>query len=138
MGIIHITGRLKKQPRKPGWAKAQAEYEAWLKSVSSMSSGISATKSIKVVKPDGPKAQMLTGTCDGVYPVHSARYFRDSGTKKVPRPELQYRDDPEMLERELKARERKFNVAPAYNKGADQLVTEEELQNLLSSNKRRS
>lgn len=137
MGIIHITGRLKKQPRKPGWAKAQAEYEAWLKSIATMSSGLEVPKSIKVTKPARAPAQLLSGTCSGVH-LRTTKYVRDLGTKKVPRPELQYRDDPEMLERELKARERKFNVAPAYNKGADQLVTEEELQNLLSSNKRRS
>jgi hypothetical protein len=36
------------------------------------------------------------------------------------------------------ARERKFNVATAFNKGGDTYITEEQLVATLSSNKRRS
>jgi hypothetical protein len=81
---------------------------------------------------------MLTDRCEGLHPHHAAKYIRHGGTKTVARPELQYAEDPEMLARELAARERKFNVAPAYNKGNDVYVSEDELQALLSSNKRRS
>ena len=35
-----------------------------------------------------------------------------------------------MLERELKARDRKFNAAPVYNKGPDQYFTDEMLKDM--------
>ena len=37
---------------------------------------------------------------------HSLSTFGGAGTKPVARPEIMYKDNPEMLERELKARER--------------------------------
>jgi hypothetical protein len=137
MGLLRIHSRPGKQKRKPGWQKLEAEYNVWLAAVSTMSSGIRLT-SITTHKPKSNPTRMLTDTCDGLHPRFAANYIRDVGTKRVARPEMQYAEDPEMLARELAARERKFNVAPAYNKGADQFVSEDELQALLSSNKRRS
>lgn len=129
MGLIRIYERKsKKANRKPGWAKAAQEYAEWESKIASMSSGIRGAKKAKVeAKPAPVEPNILP-----------AKYVVGSGTKPVHRPEILYRDDPELLARELVARERKFNVAPAYNKGGDQLVTEEQLQALLSSNKRRS
>ena len=136
MGLLRIHTRPGKQKRKPGWQKAEAEHQAWLNAMKTMQSGIRLT-TIKTIKPDRNPSRMLTDTCDGLHPRHTAKYIRDIGTKTVPRPEHQYAEDPEMLARELAARERKFNVAPAYNKGAAQFVSEGELQDVLTNNKRR-
>lgn len=131
MGMIFIHQKSGKQNRKPGWRKTEAEYNEWLARTSTMSSGITGVRTRKTIgtapKPVPTEARIL-----------KAKYVLGSGTKKVPRPEIQYRENPEMLQRELLARERKFNVAPAFNKGGDQFVTEEHLQALLASNKRRS
>ena len=134
MGFIRVVERSKPK-KQPGWAQKQAEYDAWLAKVNGMSTSFSAKNRSKVVK----KATKETSpsTTVSTFAPKSFEAFK-GGTVKVRRPELEYADNPEMLERELKARERKFNVAPAYNKGADQLVTEEQLVALLSSNKRRS
>lgn len=132
MGMIRIYERAAKPKKKPGWAQKQAEYDAWLKSVKSQSTGFARTPPKKVpVKETSPSTTVST------FRPASFEAFKGGGTKAVARPEIQYADNPEMLERELKARERKFNVAPAYNKGAAQFVSEEELVNTLSTNKRR-
>lgn len=137
MGMIYITEKCKKPKRKPGWQKTEADYLAWLKGVQSMSSGIQKPKTLKAIKPERSPPRLLTDTTDGIHPPRAAKYIPGVAGKAVPRPDLLYRDNPEMLERELRARERKFNVAPAYNKGGDVFVTEEELQAQLSGNKRR-
>lgn len=128
MGMMFVREKAGKTKRKPGWQKAQQEYAEWQSKIAAMSSGIQRPK-----KP--VKAKPVVIVQPNILP---AKYVVGSGTKPVPRPEVQYRENPEMLERELIARERKFNVAPAYNKGADQFVTEDQLVALLSSNKRRS
>ncbi len=131
MGMIRIYERKgPKAKKKPGWQKAAQEYAQWEAKIAGMSSGIKglkSTKTIGVVKKEPIREANIL----------PAKYVVGSGTKPVARPEIQYRDDPEMLARELAARERKHNAAPAYNKGGDQYVTEEALQQLLSSNKRR-
>ena len=132
MGMIKIYARKSKPAnKKPGWQKEAQEYAAWQAKLAGMTSGISGVKSTKTIgvvkKAPVQQANIL-----------SAKYVVGSGTKAVPRPEIKYHDDPEMLARELAARAVKHNAAPAYNKGGDQYVTEEELQRLLSSNKRRS
>jgi len=131
MALIRIyQGKSKPAKRKPGWQKAAQEYAEWQSKIASMSSGIAAPKK-------APK--VATKRVEPVAPnILPAKYVVGAGTKAVPRPELEYRDNPELLERELAARSIRHNAAPAYNKGGDQYVTEEELQRLLSSNKRRS
>lgn len=137
MGLIRIyQGKSKPAKRKPGWAKAAQEYAEWQSKVSSMTSGIRAPKTIVAVKPTKSPSEVLRNSTTGIHP--QPKYVIGSGTKPVHRPDILYRENPEMLQRELAARERKFNVAPAFNKGGDQFVTEESLQQLLSSNKRRS
>jgi hypothetical protein len=128
MSIIYAAAKCKKPKRKPGWQKAEAEHKAWLKSIQTMTSGIPKT-SVNGVK--------VNQTLEVPIQPRAARYVPGVGGKVVPRPELLYRDNPEMLNRELEARARRFNVAPAYNKGNDQFVTEEELVNQLKGNKRR-
>lgn len=133
MAVITIssgyTGKVKK---KVGWKRDQKEHEEWLAKVNSMTLGIRKANVVKPIKQpvhfpvrrNHTRPQSL-GTFGGV------------GGKPVIRPDVLYKDDPELLQRELKARERKFNVAPAYNKGGDVFVTEEELVNQLKGNKRR-
>jgi hypothetical protein len=133
MGMIRIYEKPGKTKRKPGWQKVEADYQAWLKGVKTMSSGIAKPKNPLVLnKKVKPKTETVE-QCE----VRRAKYVVGTAGKSVPRPELLYRDNPEMLERELKARERKFNVAPAYNKGNDVYVSEEELLAQLAGNKRR-
>lgn len=136
MGMIYIAEKCKKPKRKPGWQKAEADYQAWLRGVQSMSSGIKPTTKVVAVKPQQNPLHILRDTSDGIHP-RTAKYVQGVAGKAVPRPDIMYRDDPEMLAREIAARARRFNVAPAYNKGGDQFVTEEELMNQLKGNKRR-
>ena len=133
MGMIRVIEKSKPK-RKPGWQLKEAEYAAWMAKINGMKTGFS-TKPVKVTKKP---VETSPSTTVSTFRPASFEAFKGGGTLKVARPELQYRDDPEMLERERRARERKFNVAPAYNKGAAQFVSEDELQSTLSSNKRRS
>lgn len=101
-----------------------------------MSSGISkpkkeATKRIEVVV-SGPVI-----AADRLQKGHSLNTFGGAATKPVHRPEIMYKDDPEMLKRELKARERKFATAPAYNKGGAVLVTDEMMKDIAAGKTRR-
>lgn len=130
MAIIYSNQKCKNPKRKPGWQKEQAEHDAWLKSIQSMSSGIAKPKSIVAVKPQHSPPKPLAGEADGVHPARASKYVPGVGGKSVLRPELLYRDDPEMLARELAARARKFNVAPAYNKGGLMLMTDEMMVDL--------
>ena len=134
MGFIRIHEKAGKTKRKPGWQKEAAEYAEWQSKIASMTSGIQTTWKGKALA----ERKAAKPTPAEVLAPLKAKFVTGGGTKEVHRPELIYRDNPELLARELAARQRKFNVAPAYNKGADQLVTEEELANLLRSNKRRS
>lgn len=133
MGMIRIHERAGKTKRKPGWQQKQAEYDAWLKSVRAQSTSFSRTPPKKA-----PAKEVSPSTTVSTFRPASFDGFKGGGTKAVPRPEIMYAGNPEMLERELKARQRKFNSAPAYNKGAAMFVSEEELVETLSSNKRRS
>lgn len=137
MGMIKIyQGKSKPAKKKPGWQQKEAEYQAWLKSVQTMSSGITkpkkaATKRVEVVV-SGPVIAV-----ERLQKGHSLQTFGGAGTKPVNRPEIMYKDDPEMLARELKARERKFATAPAYNKGGDVLITDEMMKDITAGKTRR-
>jgi len=136
MGIIKIYGKSKPAKKKPGWQQKEAEYQAWLKSVQTMSSGITkpkkaATKRVEVVV-SGPVIAV-----ERLQKGHSLQTFGGAGTKPVNRPEIMYKDNPEMLARELKARERKFATAPAYNKGGSVLITDEMMKDITAGKTRR-
>lgn len=134
MTIIHAPSKSGKVKRKPGWKQTELEHAAWLASVSSQTfSGRSLRPGTKRVSPvvHAPVLREVSLPASRTTP-------GGNGTTSVHRPEILYRDNEELLARELAARQRKFNVAPAYNKAGDSYVTEEELVNLLSSNKRRS
>lgn len=133
MGMIRVIEKSKPK-RKPGWQLKEAEYAAWMAKVNGMKTGFS-TKPVRATKKP---VETSPSTTVSTFRPASFAAFKGGGTLKVARPEQQYHDDPEMLARELAARQRKFNVAPAYNKGNDVFITEEELVRTLSSNKRRS
>ena len=139
MGIVRIyQGKSKPAKKKPGWQQQAAEYQAWLDRVNSMTLGAGRTpprgkiEAKDLVVPATPVVAE-----DRQCRPPSLKSFGGIGGKPVVRPDVLYKDDPDMLERELKARQRKFNVAPAYNKGGDVFVTEEELMKQLAGNKRR-
>lgn len=135
MGLIRIHERSGKTKRKPGWQQRQAEHDAWLSSVRSMTTNFSAKNRTKVVK--APVKETTPSTTVSTFLPKSFEAFKGGGTTRVIRPEIEYADNPEMLERELRARERRFNVAPAYNKGPDILVTEDEITKQLVGGRRR-
>ena len=134
MGFIRIHEKAGKTKRKPGWKQAEAEYAEWQSKIASMTSGIQTTwkgKALaerKAAKPTPPE----------VLAPLKAKFVTGGGTKEVHRPEILYRDDPELLARELAARQRKFNTAPAYNKGPNIYVSEEEITAQLVGGRRRS
>lgn len=122
MSIIKIyQGKSKPANKKPGWQKAEAEQQAWLKSVQGLT--LYSSKPRVTVAPK--KIIKTAKIIRPVHEVHSIINFNGTCTKPVPRPDILYRDDPDMLARELKARERKFATAPAYNKGPAQYVSED-------------
>jgi hypothetical protein len=141
MGMIKIyQGKSKPAKRKPGWQKAASEYDTWLAKINGMS----------LFDPNArPKTQATTKKIDPVVrtPVvsperlnrgHSLGSFGGTAGKPVARPDILYKEEPELLARELAARSVKHNAAPAYNKGAAQYVSEDELQGQLVGAKRRS
>jgi hypothetical protein len=126
MIIYSNTKSAKKQNNKPGWKKEKEEYDAWL---AKHKSSVPIKKVAKLKLPSVPVRE-------GRSMLHETPVDK---TIKVTSPELLYKDDPEMLARELKARERKFNTAPAYNKGGDVYMTDEMMKDVMSgANRRRS
>lgn len=139
MQILYTTQKSKKAAKKkPGWQKQEAEYKAWQDSISSMKLFDNRRRASKPLKHTLESPVVSKPVIRESAKIPSLNSFGGTATKAVPRPEIQYKDNQELLQRELAARERKFNVAPAYNKGGDQFVSEEELANLLRGNKRRS
>lgn len=139
MGMIRIfQGKSKPAKKKPGWQQREAEYQAWLNGVKGQSTEFGRGRkpvTAKIVTPVVPRVPVVAE--DRLCKLPSRSTPGGAGTKPVARPDILYKEEPELLARELAARERKFNVAPAYNKGGDQFVTEEELSKQLSGNKRR-
>ena len=130
MGKMIFTSEKCKNPKKkPGWREAATQEAEWLKSIQSVKLFSSPGRKYKgQVKVGG----RLSPVVDGTIPIPQLKIGQSlggftsfSGGKPVLRPEIQYKDDPVMLARELKARERKFATAPAYNKGAATLVTDD-------------
>ena len=140
MGMIKIyQGKSKPANKKPGWKKQQAEYEAWLASVNSQTLFNPAAKpkmkaTSKKIDPvvNGPVISQ-----DRLKKGHSLQTFGGAATKPVARPDILYKGDPEMLARELKARERRFATAPAYNKGNAVLITDEMMKDITAGKTRR-
>lgn len=141
MGMIRIY-QAKSKPakkKKPGWRQEEAEYKAWLDRVNGTTLfNPNARPRTKPGKRIDPVVSAPVIDADRRNRLPSLGTFGGAGVKPVARPDILYRDDPELLARELAARAVKHNVAPAYNKGGDVYVTEDELVRQLSGNKRRS
>lgn len=136
--MIYTGGGPKKVNRKPGW-KAAAEQEAeWLKSLQQPLFSNTTKWKGRV-----STATTRSPVVDGRLPLERAKVgqslggFAHGGTKPVSRPEIMYKDNPEMLARELAARERRFATAPAYNKGNAVLVTDEMMADQTGLTRRR-
>ena len=136
MSTFRIYSTKSKSKKKPGWQKAEAEYNAWLASVQGMSSGIKPVRPVKSKAIISPVVTQAVLRDDQTSKIKS-KCTGGAGTLKVQTPERLYAGNNELIERERAARQRKFNAAPAYNKGGDTFVTEEELVNTLRTNKRR-
>ncbi len=133
MQIIHTNQRNKSKNKKPGWKKEQEEYQKWLDGINALSCFGDKRKLTPTNKP--PKKQELQ---QETKKHKSLGEFVKGGTgKSVVDPRILYKDNPEMLVRELKARERKFTAAPLYNKGAEMLVTDELMKDIMSGATRR-
>lgn len=140
--MIYTGGKLKNPKKKPGWQEAAAQEAEWLKGIQGM----------KLFSNKGPKFGgkvkanvRINPVVDGAKHIERPQIGKSlggfvsggAGTKRVHRPEIMYKDNPEMLERELKANERKFATAPAYNKGGDILVTDEMMKDITAGITRR-
>lgn len=140
MGKLIYTGSKCKNPkRKPGWKEAAAQEAEWLKKLNELTA-FSTSKYKGRVSTPTTRSPVVDGTLVGADRPKVGKSLSEQGgvgTKKVPRPEITYKDDPELLERELKARERKFNTAPAYNKGGDVYITDEMMKDITAGKTRR-
>lgn len=137
--MIYVRGKCKNPKRKPGWKEAAAQEAEWLKKINDLTA-FSTTKYKGRVSTSATRSPVVDGTLVGADRPKVGKSLGEqggAGTKKVPRPEIMYKDDPELLERELKARERKFATAPAYNKGGSILVTDEMMKDITAGTTRR-
>jgi hypothetical protein len=138
MSVIRIyQGKSKPANKKPGWQQREAEYQAWLDGVNSQKLGFGRTAIKKPKKLQQIDVKKPTITADRLVRPPSLQTPGGAATKAVPRPEVMYKGNAELIQRERQARERKFNTAPAYNKGNDIFVTEEELTRQLVGARRR-
>ncbi len=141
MSIIKIYPTKSKSKKKPGWQKEKDDYEAWLKKINSVKLFDNNKPKKATIKTFSPVVDTTTPT------LHESRYAAftlpskqtelTSGGIKYQDPRITYRDDPEMLARELKARERKFATAPAYNKGGAQFISDDMMKDIASGKTRR-
>lgn len=135
----HVTARynspMSKIKRKPGWRQAAAEHQAWLDRVSTMR--LSDRPLRAVTKVIDPVVRGPVIAAERLQKGLSLASFGGAGTKPVVRPHVQYAHQPELLARELAARQVRHNAAPAYNKGGAVYVTEEELTRQLVGSRRR-
>ena len=127
--MIYTGGSCKNPKKKPGWKEAAAQEAEWLKGLQNVKLFNDPVRKFGGKVKHGVRVNPVK---DGNLPLEREQvgqslggFDKFSGGKAVVRPEIQYKDDPELLERELRARERKFATAPAYNKGGAVLVTDE-------------
>jgi hypothetical protein len=134
MGMLFTSQRCKKPKKKPGWQEAARQEAEWLAGINKLKLAPGTTPFTKAPKKGPLKVKKVEAEPVEHLP---ATYLPHGGTKKVLRPHLTYRDDPEMLKRELAARERKFSSAPAYNKGGAVLITDEMMKDITAGLTRR-
>jgi hypothetical protein len=121
------TKPVKKVNRKPGWRETQRQYQEWLAKHRPTALTARPLKQVSTIVVD--PARLVRPPSLGTGVGTAGRAYVD--------PRVQYKDDPELAERELAARQRKFTVAPLYNKGGDMLVTDETLKDIMSGATRR-
>lgn len=135
MGILKIYAtKSKPANKKPGWKKTEAEYKAWLHKMNTSTLFATKLKPLKAAKKVPAVPQVISS--DLCKPT-SLNSFGGSGTKPVARPDILYKHEPELLQRELKARERKFTSAPVYNKGGAMFITDEMMLDITAGTTRR-
>lgn len=137
MGLLRIYSTKSKTKRKPGWEKEQAEYDAWLAGLKGMKLFENKKPTKSTTKKIDPVVKTAYVETERLQKLPSRMTPGDSSTKPVIRPEIMYKGNPEMIEREREARARKFATAPAYNKGAAQLVTEDMMRDITAGKTRR-
>lgn len=134
MGLLYTTTKSKKkQNKKPGWKKEAEEYAAWVAKHSPN------PKLQKELKKKADEKLSLTSLSKAPRVTQAAKSVITPPVveKKIHDPRVLYKDDPEMLEREFAARERKFTTAPIYNKGGDVYVTDEMMKDITAGTTRR-
>lgn len=125
MGIIKIYHKSSKPKKKPGWKQLEAEHQAWLNQVNELTLFGARTHEPIGFKRIDPVVNAPVLTLNKAHSAQSLKTFGGTGTKQVNRPDILYKDEPELLERELRARARRFMTAPIYNKGPAQFISEE-------------
>lgn len=141
--MIYTSEKCKNPKKKPGWKEAAEAEAAWLKKINSMQLFSNPGPKYKGAKID--RAKKVTPVVDTTAPTLIGREYQGKSVitpggstgRQYISAEVMYKGDEEMTKREAEARKKKFNTAPAFNKGGEQYVSEEELVKTLSSNKRR-
>lgn len=132
MALIYTPNKGKKPAKKkPGWQKEEAEYKAW-------QAKHAPNPKLQKELQKADKKLSLSGFGASPRPTTTPPSRTTPAVKsEVLDPRVKYKENPEMLERELAARERKFTTAPIYNKGGDVLVTDEMMKDITSGKTRR-
>jgi len=132
MSILYAgTKPIKRPKRKPGWQDAERQHADWLAKWSKPGDGKRpVAKPLRLQKPIIDPSR-LTRHIPSLHtsPIKSEPVTHD--------PRVLYKENPELAERELKARQRRFITAPVYNKGGDVLITDEMLKDIMSGATRR-
>jgi len=134
MGLLYTSTKSKKATKKkPGWKKEAEEYAAW------EAKHAANPKLAKGLRKSASQPLSLKSFAISPRQVPQPKSVQTAPVKEevIHDPRVLYKDDPEMLERELKARERKFNAAPIYNKGGDVLITDEMMRDITAGVTRR-
>lgn len=136
MSMIYTgTKSVKKQNKKVGWKQKEEQYKEWLSKHSPNAAEVSKLKYAKKRVEELERKKQDSKKVEQREVVRPA-YIPDM-KEVIHDPRVLYKDQPEMLERELKARERKFMTAPVYNKGPDVLISNEMLKDIISGATRR-
>jgi len=144
MALLYVgTKSAKKQNKKVGWKKELEEYEEWMKkhgatSVKKPTNNSKRSSKAVVTRPTSSSFSALEeAKAKSSLPKLSVPNSTPKEEAKIHDPRVLYKDNPEMLERELKARERKFLTAPAYNKCGEMLVTPDMMKDIMAGGGRR-
>jgi hypothetical protein len=135
MGLVYAPNSSKKLKvkKKAGWKKEAEEYAAWQEKHKAN------PKLLKELKESSRTLKLDLGKSPRIVKQQEAKSVMTPPKKQeiVHDPRVLYKDNEEMLERELAARERKFNAGPIYNKGNDVLITDEMMKDIRSGKTRR-